>query len=191
MRKTIYTMFALFALFFILLAGACTTVEVLPTATVQPSATPPTAWQFTHPENLYTLNYPIGWSHEVMVRDGVTMEVIFTSPDYQMSEGYPVLEQGAEFMIFRDPLPEGVTSVEEYLNSNDLLHELAQNLTTVQVAGYPALQFDYSYEGVNAVMTIFVVDGELYNIRYRYVDQEARGEHWNKYQLLLESFIVL
>ena len=125
-----------------------------------------------------------------MVRDGVPMEVIFTSPDYRMSEGYPVLEQGAEFMIFRDPLPEGVTSVEEYLNSNDLLHELAQNLITTQVAGFPALQFDYSYEGVNAVMTIFVVNGELYNIRYRYVDQDSRGEYLDEYKELLESFIV-
>ncbi len=187
MRKCICTVFALF---FILLVGACTAVEVLPTATPQPSETPLTTWQFTHPENLYTLNYPIGWSHEVMARDGVTMEVIFTSPDYRMSEGYPVLEQGAEFMIFRDPLPEGVTSVEEYMNSNDLLNELAQNLTTIQVAGYPALQFDYSYEGVNAVMTIFIVNEELYNIRYRYVDQDSRGEYWDEYKTLLESFAM-
>ena len=187
MRKIIYTVFVLFS---ILLAGACTAAEILPTATVQPSETPLTTWQFTHPENLYTLNYPIGWSHEVMVRDGVTMEVIFTSPDYRMSEGYPVLEQGAEFMIFRDPLPEGVTSVEEYMNSNDLLNELAQNLTTMQVAGYPALQFNYSYEGVNAVSTIFIVNGELYNIRYRYVDQNSRGEYWDEYKTLLESFAI-
>lgn len=187
MRKNNYMVFALFS---ILLAGACTAAQVLPTATPQPSETPLTSWQFVHPENLYSLNYPIGWSHEVMVRDGVTMEVIFTSPDYQMSEGYPVLEQGAEFMIFRDPLPEGVTSVEEYMNSNDLLNELAQNLTSLQVAGYPALQFDYSYEGVNAVMTIFVVNGELYNIRYRYIDQAVRGEYWDEYKELLEFFVM-
>ncbi len=187
MRRIISTMFAVFS---ILLVGACTAAKISSTATPQPSETPLTAWQFIHPENLYTLNYPIGWSHEVMVRDGVTMEVNFTSPDYQMSEGYPVLEQGAEFMIFRDPLPEGVTSVEEYMNSNDLLNELAQNLTNTQVAGYPALQFDYSYEGVNAVMTIFVVDGELYNIRYRYVDQNFKGEYWDEYQTLVESFVM-
>ena len=58
------------------------------------------------------------------------------------------------------------------------------------MAGYPALQFDYSNEGVNAAMTIFVVNGELYNIRYRYVDQTVRGEYWDEYQTSLEYFVV-
>lgn len=173
-----------------LLITACINQPVSASPTPCPSETPLSTWLFTHPQQLYTLRFPIGWQQQVVMRDQGYYEVAFTSPAYHVSEGFPVLESGAEFLIIVKPLPAGMTSAEEYISSNPLLNNLAQSRTTLQVAGLPAIQFDYSYEGVNAVMTFFVANGNIFQMRYRYVDLNARQEFINKYQDLLSSLEI-
>jgi len=170
--------------------SACSNTSMPATPTPQPSQTPLTTWLFTHPQQLYTLRFPIGWQQQVVVRDQDYYEVSFISPTYRVAEGYPVLESGVEFLVIVKPLPAGITSAEEYISANPLLNDLAQNRTTLEVAGYPAIQFDYSYEGVNAVMTLFITSGNLFQVRYRYVDLSARPEFMNEYQDLLASLEV-
>jgi len=170
--------------------SACISPTLTPAPTLPPSQTPPTTWLFTHPQQLYSLHFPIGWQQQVVVRDQGYYEVSFTSPAYRVSEGYPVLESGAEFLVIVKPLPAGMTCVEEYIVGNPLLNELAQNRTTLQVAGQPALQFDYSYEGVNALITFFIAQGNIFQVRYRYLDLATRPEFIQEYQELLASFSV-
>jgi hypothetical protein len=181
---------AAYLFFLILLISACGSPVIAPTLTPQPSETPTVTHFFTHPLRLYALQFPAGWRQEMVVRGKGVEEVAFTSPDYHISDGYPILENGAEFLVLLKPLAEDTTDSEQYVNANPLLNQLARNRITIEVGGYPAIQFDYSYEGVEAVMTIFIAHGSLFQIRYRYINLAAKAEFLKEYQAMLASLIV-
>ncbi len=174
----------------IILLGACSSPTFVPTLSLQPSETPLTTRLFTHPQYIYSLRFPVGWQQEVVVRGPGIEEVSFTSPKYQISSGYPILESGAEFLVLSKPLVDGITDAEQYFTANPLINQLARNRASLEVAGYPAIQFDYSYEGVEALMTLFIANGKLFQVRYRYINSAARQEFMSEYQALLSSLIV-
>jgi hypothetical protein len=185
-----YHTLATLSFLLIIFIGACSSLAFVPTLSLQPSETPLTTWLFTHPQHIYSLRFPVGWQQEVVVRGSGIEEVSFTSPKYHISSGYPILESGAEFLVLSKPLVDGITDAEQYFTANPLLNQLARNRTTLKVAGYPAIQYDYSYEGVEALMTIFIAHGKLFQVRYRYINSEARPEFMSEYQALLTSLIV-
>jgi hypothetical protein len=188
MKKTIVVLVIL-SIFLVITSG-CSSAVIIPTSTAVPSATPPATWQFDHPQGIYSLRFPAGWRQEVVSRGKGFDEATFKTQDYRLSSGYPVLEDGAEFFIWVQPLPAGVQTAAEYIAANPLLDQIARNRLEVQVAGFPAIQCDYSYEGVEAALTFFAAQGRIFQVRYRYVDQVSRQEHLAEYQELLKSLVV-
>ena len=63
-------------------------------------------------------------------------------------------------------------------------HKIAFDKTTTKVDGLEAIQYDYSYEGHRATMTIFTKNGNYYTVRYRYVDNDSRQNNWDDYRRL-------
>jgi hypothetical protein len=185
-----YQTLAALLFFLIILIGACSSPTFVPMLSHQPSETPLTTWLFTHPQHIYSLRFPVGWRQEVVVRGPGISEVSFTSPKYQISSGYPILESGAEFLVLSKPLAVGIADAEQYFTTNPLINQLARNRTTLKVAGYPAIQYDFSYEGVEALMTIFIAHGKLFQVRYRYINSAARSEFMGEYKVLLTSLIA-
>lgn len=177
-------------LIFMLQTIGCNESLSSPTPLPQPSETTQTTSSFTHPRQFYSLQFPLGWHVEVIAHEGGDEEISFTSPDYQISSGYPILEKGAEFLIITKPIPENTTSVKDYFHSNSLIQDIAQNCVDLDVAGYPAIQFNYSYEGVAATMTLLIANSRLLQIRYRYVDPSAKSEFLNEYHNLLDSMTI-
>lgn len=188
MRLTIYiTIALLMCLFFI---STCSSAAPISTPIVIPSATAPVTWKFDHPQRIYSLRFPAGWRQEVISHGKGYEEVYFKTTDYRVSDGYPVLEEGADFFIWVQMLPQGVTTASEYIAANPLLYQVARDRKETSVAGYPAIQCDYSYEGVRAVLTFFAAHGKIFQVRYRFVDNASRGEYLYEYEDLLRSMVV-
>jgi len=174
----------------LMVVSGCSSPAVAPAPTAIPSATVPATWTFNHPQRIYSLRFPAGWRQEVISRGKGYEEVYFKTVDYRVSEGYPVLEQGADFFIWVQMLPQGVTTADEYITANPLLNQVARDRKETSVAGYPAIQCDYSYEGVRAVLTFFAAHGKIFQVRYRIVDDASRPEYLQEYDYLLRSMVV-
>jgi hypothetical protein len=170
--------------------SACSGATPVPTPTLVPSATAPATWTFDHPQRIYSLRFPAGWRQEVISHGKGYEEVYFKTSNYRVSEGYPVLEEGADFFIWVQLLPQGVTTASEYINAHPLLDQVARDRKQTSVAGYPAIQCDYSYEGVRAVLTFFAAHGKIFQVRYRFVDDASRPEYLQEYEDLLKSMVV-
>ena len=188
MKKAVHISVMMFTL--LMAISACAGKAPAPTATDVPSATPLSTWVFNHPQRIYSLRFPAGWRQEVVSRGKGYDEVYFKTPEYRISSGYPVLEEGADFFIWVQPLQPGVSSAADYIQANPLLDQLARDRREVRVADYPAIQCDYSYEGVRAVLTFFAAHGKIFQVRYRFVDDASRPEYLEEYLAMLKSMVV-
>lgn len=108
-----------------------------------------------------------------------------TSPDYRMSEGYPLLEKGSEITI-KLCKTEG-TSVKESFSKNPLKTAVAKNVNEISLGTIPAIQYDYSYEGTVATDTILIHDGYEYSVRVRYPSETDKQTYWDIYSVILEN----
>ena len=147
---------------------------------------------FKHPIVGYIMEYPASWSGglietpEAIVQD--YQDFLITSPDHRVSGGYPVLEKGAELFVRVEKTQH--STIGEIFNNDLLAQEIAFNRTSTTVDGLEAIQYDYSYEGHRATMTIFSKNGHYYTVKYRCVDNDSRQKNWDDYMRLLESFIA-
>ncbi len=143
---------------------------------------------FTHPVVGYSMEYPASWTgrlNEVFIVQDY-QDFSIESPDHQISEGYPVLEKGAEFVVRVEKTQ--YSNVDDIFDNDPLAPEIAFDKTKVTVDGLEAIQYDYSYEGHRATMTIFTKNGNYYTVKYRYVDNDSRQNNWDDYGRLLTSF---
>ncbi len=147
---------------------------------------------FTHPVVGYSIEYPADWTGglkeipEDIVQDYQDFSI--ESPDHQISEGFPLLEQGAEFLIRVEKTR--YSTIDDIFEEDPLAPEIAFDKMTTTVDGIEAIQYDTSYEGHRATTTIFTKNGDYYAVKYRYVDDDSRGNNWDDYRRLLSSFKV-
>ncbi|OGK09497.1 hypothetical protein A2767_03250 [Candidatus Roizmanbacteria bacterium RIFCSPHIGHO2_01_FULL_35_10] len=141
---------------------------------------------FEHPKVNYTLEYPASWKGKTEPIPQAYEVFIARSADYQLSDGYPVLEKGAEFYVSVENSTE--KSIDDIFNKDPLTLQIAYNKIKIIVDGVEAIQYDYSYEGYNVTMTTFLKNGKYYTIHYRYVDNAGKQLEWNTYLNLLKSF---
>lgn len=157
----------------------------------QPSSSPIAQnTQFQHPVLGYLFTYPARWkiSTNKTSRPGSYDYVTIKSPDYKLSEGYPFLESGYSIAIRASDTSE--VSVQALFNNDSLATSLAKNEHRLKVDGVDAIQFDYSYEGTIATVTMFVKDGVYYQIVYRYSDEALKNTDVKVYEEVLSSFKV-
>ena len=145
---------------------------------------------FRHPAVGYSMEYPASWSGGLIeTPDAVVQDYqdfFIVSPDHRVSGGYPVLEKGAELFVRVEKTQ--YSTIDDVFNSDLLAQEIAFARTSTTVDGLEAIQYDYSYEGHRATMTIFTKNGNYYMVKYRYVDNESRQNNWDDYLRLLNSF---
>lgn len=162
----------------------------LPPPTTQPSVITNGWIKFTHPAIGYSFDYPTNWKGSMQeIPEGIKQDYQdfnIESPDHKISEGYPVLEQGAELFIRAEKTTKN--SIDDIFNSDPLASDIASNKTFTTVDGQRAIQYDYSYEGHVATMTIFTKNGIYYTVKFRYVDKNGKQALWNDYVRLLTSF---
>lgn len=136
------------------------------------------------------MEYPASWTGgldeipEAIVQDYQDFSI--ESPDHQISEGYPVLEKGAEFFVRVEKTQ--YSTIDDIFNNDPLASEIAFDKTTTTVDGLEAIQYDFSYEGHRATMTIFTKNGNYYTVKYRYANNDSRQNNWDDYRKLLTSF---
>jgi hypothetical protein len=139
---------------------------------------------FTHPVVGYSMEYPVNWTGglneipEAIVQDYQDFSI--ESPDHQISEGYPVLEKGAEFFVRVEKTQ--YSTIDDIFNNDPLASEIAFDKTTTTVDGLEAIQYDFSYEGHRATMTIFTKNGNYYTVKYRYANNDSRQNNWDDYR---------
>lgn len=159
--------------------------EVNPTLIQKPDVA-----KYQHPQLHYTLEYPFGWTGGTQeVPEGIKQE--FTdfdvlSSDYKVSEGYPVLQSGAEFFIRAAYSNE--KSIEVVFTKDLLAQQIAMDKTNIMIDGVQGIQYSFSYEGTLATITMFIKNGIQYSIKYRYVNAAGKQANWNNYVDLLKSF---
>src|SRR3989339_244136 len=156
-------------------------------------STPTTAstQNFTHAVLGYTFRFPANWQEIVHpIPPGAKQkyeDVSVRTLDYKISDGYPVMESGAEFWIHA--VETDKTNIDEQFNNESpLVKQLAQNKISAIVDGQAAIQYNYSYEGTMATQTIFIKNGLFYTLRFRYPDETAKNSFWPDYLNFLASF---
>jgi len=165
-----------------------------PLVSLSPSSTPVLTQQvqngkivFEGTKAGYRLEYPALWkatSEDVRGYEFVTIE----SPDFQVSNEYPVLEKG--YSISVDINDSDLKTIDDYFNSDTLTKSIARNKIKTTVGGIEAIQYDFGYETHTATQTELLKDGRRYTIQYRYVDTGSKQNEWNTYEELLKSFRV-
>ena len=131
----------------------------------------------------YDFSYPKGWKVS-----GVVNGTSVTSPDYKISEGKAVLEAGIELAVYTKKSDS--PTINEELASNPITSQIP-NKTDAIVAEQNAIRYEYSYEGVNAVMTEFIKDGVRYSLRYRFTDENSKNVYMGVYEEMLRTFKLL
>jgi len=131
----------------------------------------------------YNFSYPKGWVATKVI-NGTTV----TSPNYKISEGFPILEEGAELAVFTKKA--GNYTINEDLATNPITSKIP-NKTDVVVAEQNAIRYEYDYEGVRAVMTEFIYGGIRYSLRYRFVDEASKNTYMGAYEEMLRTFELL
>ncbi|KKS03106.1 MAG: hypothetical protein UU55_C0005G0014 [candidate division WWE3 bacterium GW2011_GWC2_41_23] len=132
---------------------------------------------------VFNFTYPNGWKLSKEING-----VVVTSPDYQISEGFPVLEEGAELAVYTKKTT--VATINEDLSNNPITSKIPNKVDTI-VAEQNAIRYEYGYEGVNAVMTEFIKDGTKYSLRYRFVGENSKSAYMGAYEEMLRTFEFL
>ncbi len=172
--------------------------------TVAVSTPAPTTSKTSAPSNLPTYSYPLGhysfqynasWQPDKDYNDLAQKntkpyaDYQISSPGYKLAtQGVPVLISGASIAVQVGDTAE--PSVESQLSKNELLPSISSNKSSTTVAGYHAIQYDYSYEWVNATATEFIGNGRYYMIQLRYPEAKDKMVNWAEYQEVLKSFLL-
>lgn len=165
--------------------------EKTPAPSTKPSPSPTSEnTQFKHPALGYLFTCPTSWNLSVnkVSSPGSYDYVTIESPDYKLSEGYPFLESGYSVGIGATDTSE--TSIQTLYDNDTLAAEISKNKHALKVDGADAIQFDYSYEGAIATETMFIKDGILYKIVYRYSEESSKNKEIKVYEEVLSSFKV-
>ncbi len=135
-------------------------------------------------DSSYKFVAPKGWT---INKDSNSTSAL--SPDYKLSEGYPVLEAGAEISVLTKPLNEALSgmTINEILASNPITTNIPNKVSTT-VAGINAVRYELSYEGVEAVMTEFIKDNVRYTIRLRFSNEWSKNANMDNYEAALATF---
>jgi len=165
----------------------------------EPIAPPETAYSdstrdqyttFVQKDGLYQFLYSTSWidvTQEGEPSEGFYKGVALETSDYQMNEdGYPYLLSGATLFVSANITE--LTDVLDYLHQEPLYEMIAQDSHTVLVSSHEAIQYWWGYEGTLATQTVFIRDGVLYRIRFRYADEESKTRYWDDYLTILDSF---
>lgn len=128
----------------------------------------------------YNFSYPKGWK-VIKVNNATSV----TSPDYKMSGDETVLETGIELAVYKKRADSATINEELALNPVTLQ---IPNKTDAVVAGQNAIRYEYSYEGVNAIMTEFIKDGMRYSLRYRFTAEDSKNIYMGIYEEMLRTF---
>ena len=130
--------------------------------------------------NGYDFSYPKGWE-VTKVNNGTSV----TSPDYKISMDEPVLEAGIELAVYKKEADS--STINEELALNPVTSQIPNKTNTV-VAGQNAIRYEYSYEGVNAIMTEFIKDSVRYSLRYRFATENSKNIYMGVYEEMLRTF---
>lgn len=150
---------------------------------------------YTHPQLKYTVTIPKGWTAERP--DFPTPDTLYAytsldlnSPDYHRSDEDPAFEgidyiaQGAQIYISarhsRFPTIEETFQDDEYMRDRP-------NRKDLIVAGDEAIQVDYGFENIEAVVTLFLHEGVQYTILYSYTLGDDRNQYIDVYRDVLDS----
>lgn len=135
-------------------------------------------------DSSYKFVAPSGWT---VNKDSISTSAL--SPDYKLSEGYPVLETGAEISVFTKTLNEALLemTINEIVASNPITTNIPNKVSTT-VAGLNAVRYELSYEGVEAVMTEFIKDGVRYTIRLRFSTETSKNANMDNYETAFATF---
>lgn len=135
-------------------------------------------------DSSYKFVAPSGWT---VNKDSISTSAL--SPDYKLSEGYPVLETDAEISVFTKTLNEALLemTINEIVASNPITTNIPNKVSTT-VAGLNAVRYELSYEGVEAVMTEFIKDGVRYTIRLRFSTETSKNANMDNYETALATF---
>jgi len=145
---------------------------------------------FIHPVLNYQISYPKAWNVTPVNEKYQDYDsFMIRTSDYSLSDpeiGYQYIEKGGEIIVGAKDTTED--TIQTLFDQDTLGKSIAQNLTTTKVAGENAIQYDFSYEGVAATYTIFIHQGIYYTVKLSYLDQAAKTDLWNEYQIVLNSF---
>lgn len=143
---------------------------------------------FKHPVLGYSFSYPSDWTLTMANNSNqdVYAGVDVKTSDFKLSDGYPVLNSGYQISV--NAAKTDTTSIEKYFEDDPIASKIATNKKSLKVAGSDAIQYDISYEGTIATVTIFIRNGIYYQILYRYADTNLKDNQWSTYGALLSSF---
>lgn len=139
--------------------------------------------QFEDPKFKYKLQYPASWKPSQ--KEVAPFAAVFESPDYYNS-GRDSAMKGTRILIHEENTNE--TDIDIKFSKDPLGPEIARNKIKTVVDGQKAIQYDYSYEGVNATNTIFIKNGISYLIKIEYANEAGKEAFWSIYNNLLTSF---
>ena len=128
----------------------------------------------------YDFSYPKSWKVNIVV-NGTTV----TSPDYKMTEGEQILESGVELAVYIKKSDS--STINDELALNPITAQVPNKIDAI-VAEQNAIRYEYSYEGVNAVMTEFIKEGVRYSLRYRFTDENSKSVYMGVYEEMLRTF---
>lgn len=129
----------------------------------------------------YSFSYPQDWTLEEN-ENSVTLK----SPEYQISEGYPVLEKGASITIFVKDTEN--KTIGDFFDQDPLATKIGDHFSDLMVNGNEAISYDFSYEGTIATQVNFIKNGKLISISYRYPNVEEKVVYEETYLNLLDTF---
>jgi hypothetical protein len=162
---------------------------VAPPVTNKNSPTPQTSKtlqklskQFTSQRYGYTVTIPNKWIGEVEQEDSFE-DVNIYSPDYQQEESMRGFSKGANIFIRVEET--GTKDINEDLKKDVLWNEISTNVKKINIQGIKAIQYDYKYEGTQAVDTVFIAEGKKYLVKLDY--STGRNDYWKEYQFVLNT----
>lgn len=140
--------------------------------------------KYTNQRNNYKVEYPNTWEYENVN----TSTIKVTSPDFKMSQEYPVLLEGVQVYIFAKETTE--TSGKSSFDNDPLASDIATNVTETTLDGVDAIEYDISFEGTVATVTKAVKNGMLYTVQFRYPSKEDKASYDSVRQKILDSFLI-
>ncbi len=150
---------------------------------------------FTHPQSLYTLRLPAGWtiqqknSDSYKSRSKTTVDYIIKSPDYLPSTNSDLIPtQGAYIWIVAEKACSNDNQWNFEKNIPRAQDKSNTNIGTFTIDGQQAIQYSYYFnQKKTATDTVVTVGGYLYTFLYRYANKTPLFE--NIYSSVLSSVI--
>ncbi|HDS11673.1 MAG TPA: hypothetical protein ENN77_02090 [Candidatus Wirthbacteria bacterium] len=143
------------------------------------SVEPPTDWLY-YKEPISALN-----------GSEIDHDLYFSSPDYLLAsaesgyEGIDYLKQGALIIISARPTLSA--NIREVYDNDEILRLFAQNSRFFEINTFEAIQYDYSFENTNQIVSSFIMDEKLFSIVYKYALGTDPNSYIDTYEALLAS----